>query len=65
VVVSVLTILIYANQYIFVVFDGKLVLSACLLPYGGYIFGGLLAWACRFDWSLIKVLTTSKGLKVY
>ncbi|XP_067944282.1 ileal sodium/bile acid cotransporter-like [Watersipora subatra] len=63
VVISVLTILIYANQYIFVAFDAKLVLSACLLPYCGYIFGGFLAWACRFDWPLIKTIAIETGIQ--
>ncbi|XP_067944759.1 ileal sodium/bile acid cotransporter-like [Watersipora subatra] len=38
-------------------------LAACLLPYGGYLLGGLAAWICRFNWSLIKTISIETGLQ--
>ena len=50
-----LTFGVYANLYVFKAFRADMLLSATLMPYGGYIFGGLIAWACRLEWTLIKV----------
>ncbi|XP_067945410.1 ileal sodium/bile acid cotransporter-like [Watersipora subatra] len=58
-----LGLLIYAKSYTFVKWDGELILSAALLPYGGYILGGLFAWICQFDWSLIKTIAIETGMQ--
>ncbi|XP_067945408.1 ileal sodium/bile acid cotransporter-like [Watersipora subatra] len=58
-----LGLLIYAKSYTFVKWDGELILSAALLPYGGYVLGGLFAWICRFDWTLIKTIAIETGMQ--
>ncbi|XP_067944351.1 ileal sodium/bile acid cotransporter-like [Watersipora subatra] len=63
VVIVFLTLMIYVNQYIFVQWNVELMLSACMLPYGGYILGGLFAWICRFEWPLIKTIAIETGLQ--
>ena len=57
------TIGIYSNLYIYQAFRADIVFSGALLPYGGYIFGALLAWICRLEWKLIKV--SSKQGHIY
>ncbi|XP_067945417.1 ileal sodium/bile acid cotransporter-like [Watersipora subatra] len=63
VAVIILTLMIYVNQYIFVQWNVELMLSACMLPYGGYILGGLFAWICRFEWPLVKTIAIETGLQ--
>ncbi|XP_067944149.1 hepatic sodium/bile acid cotransporter-like [Watersipora subatra] len=58
-----LTLVIYVKFYIFVNWDLELIVSACCLPYGGYIFGGLIAWLCRFPWPLIKTISIETGMQ--
>ncbi|XP_067944383.1 hepatic sodium/bile acid cotransporter-like [Watersipora subatra] len=57
------TFVIYVKMYIFVQWDGELMLAACMLPYGGYVFGGLFAWICRFNWTLIKTISIETGMQ--
>ncbi|XP_067945406.1 hepatic sodium/bile acid cotransporter-like [Watersipora subatra] len=54
---------IYAKFYIFAQWNAELMLAASLLPYGGFLFGGLLAWICRFDWTLIKTISIETGMQ--
>ncbi|XP_067943867.1 hepatic sodium/bile acid cotransporter-like [Watersipora subatra] len=57
------TFCIYVNMYIFVKWDAKVTLAACAMPYGGYILGGLIAWICRFDWTVIKTISIETGMQ--
>jgi hypothetical protein len=57
------TVGIYSNLYIYQSFRADIVFSGALLPWGGYIFGGLSAWICRLEWKLIKVSSDIQFLK--
>lgn len=46
---------IITNLYIFEMFDVRVVAAGALLPYGGFLLGGALAFIFRLDWTLIKV----------
>ncbi|XP_067944221.1 ileal sodium/bile acid cotransporter-like isoform X2 [Watersipora subatra] len=54
---------VYVNLYIFKTWDTKFFLAAAMLPYGGFICGGMLAWICQFDWSLIKTIAIETGMQ--
>ena len=55
IILFVFSVGVYSNLYIYKSFNWTLIISACFLPYGGYICGALLAWIFRLDWKLIKV----------
>ena len=49
---------IYTNRYIFEMLDLRVMLTAALLPYGGFILGAILATICKMNWTVIKVSNT-------
>ena len=61
--IFILTVGIYSNMYLFSLFDGKTVLAACMLPYIGYILGGLLALATCQPWRRIKTVAIETGIQ--
>ncbi|XP_067944820.1 hepatic sodium/bile acid cotransporter-like [Watersipora subatra] len=61
--ITFVTLAIYVKFYIFFGWDFELVVSACCLPYGGYIIGAFLAWVFRFDWTLIKTISIETGMQ--
>ncbi|XP_067943869.1 hepatic sodium/bile acid cotransporter-like isoform X2 [Watersipora subatra] len=63
VIIYFLTVAIYVNRYMFPALDGKMVASACMLSYGGFLLGGIFAWLCRFDWKLIKTISLETGMQ--
>jgi len=50
-----LSIGIYSNLYIFRAFNARLLFTTALLPFGGFLFGGLTALIARLEWKLVKV----------
>nr|KAG5688900.1 hypothetical protein BaRGS_009741 [Batillaria attramentaria]KAG5690279.1 hypothetical protein BaRGS_018631 [Batillaria attramentaria] len=62
-VAFLLTVGIYANLYIFRLFDPMTVLAGCLLPYIGYTVGGLLALIFRQPWTRVKTIALETGIQ--
>ena len=52
----VLTVGIYINLFIFKLMTGKFILGGILCSVGGYLFGAIFAWLCRYEYTryLIK-----------
>lgn len=55
IMVVAFTVGVYSNLYVYQSFDGPLLFGTAILPYGGYLCGGLLALAFRLNWTLVKV----------
>ncbi|XP_076112383.1 ileal sodium/bile acid cotransporter-like [Mytilus galloprovincialis] len=62
-IVFLLTVGIYSNLYIFKLFKPKIVLAGCLLPYFGYLLGGLIAFIFRLPWQRIKTVAIETGMQ--
>ncbi|KAL4235368.1 hypothetical protein ACF0H5_007004 [Mactra antiquata] len=54
---------IYANWYVFKLFKPLYILAGCLLPYIGYIFGGLIATLFRQPLPRIKAIALETGMQ--
>lgn len=54
---------IYSNLYIFRLFKPKIILAGLLLPYVGYILGGVVALICRQPWTRVKTISIETGLQ--
>lgn len=61
--IVLLVIGIYSNLFIFRLFKLRVVLAACLLPYVGYLVGGLVATICRQPWPRIKTIALETGMQ--
>lgn len=62
-IVLLLTVGIYSNLYIFKLFKPKIVLAGCLLPYFGYLLGGLIAFIFRLPWQRVKTVAIETGMQ--
>ena len=51
----------YVNFYLFTYIDWKMALTAPLLPWIGYILGGMVAWILGQDWIRIKTIGIETG----
>ncbi|CAL1544816.1 unnamed protein product [Lymnaea stagnalis] len=54
-IVFVLTVGVYANVYIFSLLSGEVLLAAALLPYLGFLLGGIVA--CIFRQGNVNIIT--------
>ncbi|XP_045194153.2 ileal sodium/bile acid cotransporter-like [Mercenaria mercenaria] len=54
---------VLANLYIFRLFKPKIIAAACLLPYVGYICGGVIAAIFRQPWAKIKTISIETGMQ--
>ena len=54
---------IYSNMYIFRLFKPKIILAGCLLPYIGYMSGGVAAAIFRQPWARVKTISIETGLQ--
>lgn len=54
-IVFVLTVGVYANLYIFSLLSGEVLLAAALLPYLGFLLGGIVA--CLFRQGNVNIIT--------
>ena len=61
--VILITIGIYSNLFIFRLFEPQIVLAACLLPYIGYIIGGVVSTIFRQPWKRIKTIIIETGMQ--
>ncbi|PVD18286.1 hypothetical protein C0Q70_20835 [Pomacea canaliculata] len=57
------TVGIYANRFIFELLDPMTILAGCLLPYIGYIIGGIFALICRQPWFRVKTIAIETGVQ--
>lgn len=62
-IIILLSVGIYSNLYIFKLFEPKIILAGCLLPYIGYVMGGLLATIVRLPWGRIKTVAIETGMQ--
>lgn len=63
IVVFVISMSLYSHWYSFKMITGVYVLAACMLPYFGYIFGGLIAWALRQPRERIIAISLETGMQ--
>ncbi|XP_076435469.1 ileal sodium/bile acid cotransporter-like [Babylonia areolata] len=54
---------VYSNLYIFRLFDLAIVLAGCLLPYLGYVVGGVISFALRLPWLRVKTIALETGIQ--
>lgn len=62
-ILFILTVGVYANVYIFSLITGEVLLASALLPYIGFILGGLAAFICRQDVSNIITIAVETGIQ--
>ena len=54
---------IYSNLYIFKLIRPIYLVAGGLLPYIGYITGGLVAFICRQPWTRVKTIAIETGMQ--
>ena len=54
---------IISNMYIFQLFRPEYLFAGALLPYGGYIFGGVIAAILRQPWVRVKTIALETGMQ--
>ncbi|XP_069114005.1 ileal sodium/bile acid cotransporter-like [Argopecten irradians] len=62
-VIILLSVGIYSNLFIFKLFNPKVILAGCLLPYFGYVIGGLIAIILRQPWVKVKTIAIETGMQ--
>ncbi|XP_052063227.1 ileal sodium/bile acid cotransporter-like isoform X3 [Mytilus californianus] len=62
-IILLLSVGIYSNLYIFKLFKPKIVLAGCLLPYFGYLLGGLISFIFRLPWERVKTVAIETGMQ--
>lgn len=63
VIVVLICVGIYSNMYIFRLFKPRVILAGCLLPYVGYVAGGVVAAIFRQPWTRIKTIALETGMQ--
>ena len=61
--VILITVGVYSNLFIFRLFEPQIVLAACLLPYIGYLIGGVVSTVFRQPWKRIKTIIIETGMQ--
>lgn len=61
--VILITVGVYSNLFIFRLFEPQIVLAACLLPYIGYLIGGIVSTIFRQPWKRIKTIIIETGMQ--
>ncbi|XP_045193829.2 ileal sodium/bile acid cotransporter-like [Mercenaria mercenaria] len=62
-IIILLAVGVYSNLYIFRLFKPNVILAGCLLPYIGYVSGGLVATIFRQPWKCIKTIILETGMQ--
>lgn len=62
-IIFMFTLGVYANLYIFKLITPQMMLAGCLLPYSGFLLGGLVALICRQPWARIKTIAIETGIQ--
>lgn len=55
----------YVNFYLFSYIDWRMILTAPLLPWCGYIIGGSVAWIFDQDWIRVKTIAIETGRQIF
>ncbi|BFZ12739.1 hypothetical protein BsWGS_15778 [Bradybaena similaris] len=63
IVAFIITFGIYINIYIFEMIRPMTIVAGCLLPYIGYILGGLVAFLCCRSWTEVKTIAIETGIQ--
>lgn len=63
--ILVFTLGVYSNLYIFVVMRNKpeILLAGALIPYIGFLFGGLVAIITRQSWKRVRTISIETGIQ--
>lgn len=63
--IFVFTVGVYANLYIFTLMRNKpeILLAGALVPYIGFLFGGLVALVTRQTWTRIRTIAIETGIQ--
>ncbi|KAK6178491.1 hypothetical protein SNE40_013276 [Patella caerulea] len=62
-IIILLSFGIYVNMFIFRLFSPIHILAGCMLPYFGYIIGGIIALVCRQPWDRVKTIAIETGIQ--
>ncbi|OWF37932.1 Ileal sodium/bile acid cotransporter [Mizuhopecten yessoensis] len=62
-IILLLSVGIYSNLFIFKLFNPNVILAGCLLPYFGYVIGGIIAFILRQPWVKIKTIAIETGMQ--
>ncbi|XP_060080528.1 ileal sodium/bile acid cotransporter-like [Ylistrum balloti] len=62
-IIILLSVGIYSNLFIFKLFNPKVILAGCLLPYFGYVIGGIIAFVLRQPWVKVKTIAIETGMQ--
>uniref|UniRef100_A0A2C9LN76 Ileal sodium/bile acid cotransporter n=1 Tax=Biomphalaria glabrata TaxID=6526 RepID=A0A2C9LN76_BIOGL len=63
VVLFITSLGIYTNLFIFKMIKPMTIAAGCLLPYIGYIVGGLIAFLCCQSWTRVKTIAIETGIQ--
>lgn len=63
IIIAFIVLGVYTNLYIFKLFRPEYVLAGALLPYFGYIAGGIVAAILRQPWTRIKTIALETGMQ--
>ncbi|KAL8559695.1 hypothetical protein ACOMHN_002228 [Nucella lapillus] len=61
--IFMLTVGIYANLYVFSLMRGEVLAAAAVLPYGGFILGGLVALVFRMPAKYVVTIAIETGIQ--
>lgn len=63
--IFVFTVGVYANLYIFTLMKDKpeILLAGALVPYLGFLFGGIVAFVTRQSWKSIRTIAIETGIQ--
>lgn len=62
-IIILMSVGIYSNLFIFRLFNPTVILAGCLLPYFGYIIGGIIALILRQPWVKVKTIAIETGMQ--
>lgn len=63
IMIVVMTLSLYSNWFIFQMITGVYVLAGCMLPYIGFVIGGLVAWAFRQPRERVITISLETGMQ--
>lgn len=61
----VFTVGVYSNIFIFTLMKKKpqILLAGAMIPYVGFLFGGVVAWIARQSWKRIRTIAIETGIQ--
>ncbi|PAA94443.1 hypothetical protein BOX15_Mlig008455g1 [Macrostomum lignano] len=62
-IVFMFTVGVYANLFIWQLFNPAIIAAGCTLPYAGFILGGILAAIFRQPWPYVKTVSLETGIQ--